>query len=270
MLDKDEIESARRHSLLRLLPPDAKLRRQPRGYMTNCVFHEDPNPSLSLMKFPDGTWRYRCFGCGERGDPVQYVMKKEGMDFMTAVKSLSDLARTAPPRPHIVATYDYFDEQGTLLYQAVRYEPKDFRARRPNPDYDMSVPGSKPYIWDMCGVRRVLYRLPKLLMVPADTTIYYVEGEKDVETLERAGLVATTHAGGAGAFRDEYIKLLAKHRVVVVPDRDDAGMGLMRKVFAAHRAQGGDVGFLLLPNGKDATEYFEQGGTVKDFLKEVK
>src|SRR5262249_55246466 len=31
----------------------------------------------------------------------------------------------------IRATYDYHDEGGTLLYQVVRFEPKDFRQRRP-------------------------------------------------------------------------------------------------------------------------------------------
>jgi hypothetical protein len=33
---------------------------------------------------------------------------------------------------HIVATYEYPDAAGALLYQAVRYEPKDFRCRRPD------------------------------------------------------------------------------------------------------------------------------------------
>lgn len=32
----------------------------------------------------------------------------------------------------IVATYDYSDENGNLLYQVVRYAPKDFKQRRPN------------------------------------------------------------------------------------------------------------------------------------------
>lgn len=35
-------------------------------------------------------------------------------------------------RPRIVATYDYTDEAGTLLYQSVRYDPKDFKQRRPD------------------------------------------------------------------------------------------------------------------------------------------
>jgi len=55
----------------------------------------------------------------------------------------------------IIATYDYKDESGKLLYQAVRYEPKDFRQRRPD--------GKGGWIWNLEGVRRVLYRLEELL-----------------------------------------------------------------------------------------------------------
>ena len=51
----------------------------------------------------------------------------------------------------IVKTYDYKDESGQLLYQVVRYEPKDFRQRRPD--------GQGGWIWNLQGVRRVLYRL---------------------------------------------------------------------------------------------------------------
>ena len=33
-------------------------------------------------------------------------------------------------KPQIVATYPYRDEQGELLFQVVRFAPKDFRQRR--------------------------------------------------------------------------------------------------------------------------------------------
>ena len=35
---------------------------------------------------------------------------------------------------YIKETYDYIDETGRLLSQTVRFEPKDFRQRRPDPD----------------------------------------------------------------------------------------------------------------------------------------
>ena len=36
-----------------------------------------------------------------------------------------------PAKRKIVATYDYADESGAVLFQCVRYEPKDFRQRQP-------------------------------------------------------------------------------------------------------------------------------------------
>jgi hypothetical protein len=48
----------------------------------------------------------------------------------------------------IVAEYDYRDEVGDLLFQVVRFEPKDFRQRRPL--------GGGKWAWDIKGVRRVL------------------------------------------------------------------------------------------------------------------
>jgi hypothetical protein len=38
----------------------------------------------------------------------------------------------AAPKANVVATYDYTDDKGGLLYQVVRYEPKSFRQRRPD------------------------------------------------------------------------------------------------------------------------------------------
>ena len=54
-----------------------------------------------------------------------------------------------------MATYPYVDASGTLKYEAVRYEPKDFRVRRPD--------GNGGYLWNLQGVSRVLYNLPNVL-----------------------------------------------------------------------------------------------------------
>src|SRR5687767_9716487 len=97
----------------------------------------------------------------------------------------------APARHRIVKEYDYTDAGGRTLYQVVRFEPKDFRQRRPD--------GRDGWIWDLEGVPRVLYRLPEVLALEKGSTVWLVEGEKDVETLREHGLVATTNAQGANA-----------------------------------------------------------------------
>ena len=102
--------------------------------------------------------------------------------------------------PRIVETYDYCDENGTLLFQVVRFEPKDFRQRRPD--------GRGGWIWNLHDARRVLYRLPELLKaVAAGETIYIPEGEKDVDNLRALEVVATTNPGGIKKWRDDYLEL---------------------------------------------------------------
>ena len=39
--------------------------------------------------------------------------------------------QVGPGRGHVVHAYPYHDEGGRLLFEVVRFEPKDFRQRRP-------------------------------------------------------------------------------------------------------------------------------------------
>jgi len=85
-----------------------------------------------------------------------------------------------------VKTYGYCDENGTLLFQVVRFEPKGFRQRRPD--------GRGGWIWNLKDTRRVPYLLPHLVKaVAAGETIYVPEGEKDVDNLRAIGFAATTN-----------------------------------------------------------------------------
>ena len=72
-------------------------------------------------------------------------------------------------RSRVVSAYDYRDEGGQLLYQSVRMDPKTFRQRRPN--------GKGGWIWNVKGVRLVLYRLTELLKRETET-VFICEGEK--------------------------------------------------------------------------------------------
>ena len=88
--------------------------------------------------------------------------------------------------------YNYTDENGNLLYQVVRYEPKTFKQRQ--------VKGSD-WQWDLQGITRVLYNLPQVLMAK---TVCVTEGEKDANNLSILGFTATTNAGGAQAWLPAY------------------------------------------------------------------
>jgi hypothetical protein len=125
------------------------------------------------------------------------------------------LARPEGESAQIVATYDNVDEQGLLLYQVCRFSPKGFRQRRPD--------GAGGWIWNVERTRRVLFGLPQLR---GQTVAFIVEGEKDVLTLLNVDLVATTNAGGAGRWREEYTRQLREAGVrslIILPDHDGPG-----------------------------------------------
>ena len=58
----------------------------------------------------------------------------------------------------VVATYDYTDRDGKLLYQVLRLEPKSFRQRRPD--------GNGGHAWHPDDVRRCPLPAARLVTVP--------------------------------------------------------------------------------------------------------
>jgi len=163
----------------------------------------------------------------------------------------------------IVATYDYHDEPGRLLYQATRYAPKTFKQRRPDPDR----PGE--WIWNMDGVRRVLYRLPEVIAAISDKRdVFVVEGEKDADALVRLGLMATTNVGGGGKWRPEYSDTLRDAPgVIVIPDNDEPG----RKHADAVCRDLPNARILTLPDlppKGDVSDWLSRGGT-REMLEDL-
>lgn len=254
-----------------ILPATTEARRiAEHHYRMLCPFHDDTAPSMSVRKSASGDWTFRCFACDAKGDSITFAMKYLGLGFAEAV---AVLLGEVNERPRIVATYDYVNIDGSLAYQVVRYVPKDFRMRHKTPN---------GWVWGMKDadkeIPRVLYKLPWIAAQPPGATVFYVEGEKDVESMEARGFVATTHAGGAESFRSEYIDQIPRHcRVVVVPDNDEAGKRLMRVVWAKAQLSRHERGFVVLPERlsvaggvpatvKDVTNYFAAGGSDDIFI----
>lgn len=169
-------------------------------------------------------------------------------------------------KPEIVAVYPYADEHGEVLYEVVRYEPKDFRQRRPD---DLAEDG---YVWGLGDTRRVLYNLPDIVRFPTRMVIC-VEGEKDCERLRGLGALATTNVGGVGmGWQDSYSQTLAGRRCVVIPDQDTSGMKHAYGVVGSLLAHNvGSVRLVRLPRGKDVSDFLDShGGTRNELIDVIK
>jgi DNA primase len=57
------------------------------SYFGICPFHDERSGSFHVR--PDEK-HYHCFGCQESGDPLDFVMQTEGLDFKAAMESLAD------------------------------------------------------------------------------------------------------------------------------------------------------------------------------------
>jgi len=221
------------------------VRRNGSGWMTLCPAHADKTPSLSLTE-RNGKVLLKCFaGCSSEA-----VCAELGIE-------LGELFTDNGAARRIEAEYDYQDENGKLLYQVARFEPKGFRQRRPD--------GKGGWHWNLNGARRVLYRLPEVL---AAKSVLVCEGEKDCETARALGLVATCNAGGAGKWREEHGEVLRGKRVVIIADADEPGRKHAQQVAESLAGKAESVKVLEFAHAKDLSEWAATGGT-RDALMEL-
>lgn len=228
-------------------------RRSGSGWQVRCPAHEDRHASLSIGEGDDGRVLLKCHA----GCDTAKICGAIGL-------KLSDLMpESEQAKPRIVATYDYRDENSVLVMQAVRYEPKDFRQRKPKE--------GGGWDWKVKGVRVLPYRLPELLAGP-DRKVCVVEGEKDADNLAHIGILATCNAGGAGKWTAEHAKHLAGRAVVILPDNDPPGAAHAQQVAATLAGVASSVKIILLPGLRekgDVSDWLAAGGTKEQLAKLV-
>jgi hypothetical protein len=217
------------------------------GWRARCPAHDDHVSSLSVGEGRDGCVLIHCHaGCA-----LESILDR--LDLTPA-----DLFSRKTGQPSMQTNeYDYTDEQGELLYQAVRFHPKTFKFRRPNG-------AAGDWSWTLGNTRRVIYRLHHL-QVTRPPAVFVVEGEKDVATIERLELHATTAAGGAGKWRSEFSQQIVTcgvRGVHVLPDNDDPGRAHAEQVAASCMAAGLEVRVVELPDlpvHGDVTDWIARG-----------
>lgn len=235
------------------------VRRSGANWIACCPCRDDDdNPSLSVGQGRDGRVLATCHrgsgactfpeivraaGCAPKGD----AKPTGGKEKLTLVK-----------------TYNYYDADGTLLFEKQRLVNEDgkkrFLQRKPN--------GAGGWEWSLGDTPRVLYNLPAVIQaVASGQKIYVVEGEKDADTLIGMGYVATTCPNGAGSWADIHTAVLAKAKVEIIADNDAPGLEHAEQVRAALVEAGAAVRVWRTPAGKDISDYLGMGGDLKKVVR---
>ena len=99
-----------------------RLSRSGRNWKGCCPFHGEKTPSFHV--YDD---HFHCFGCGEHGDAITFVMKGQGLSFMDAVQALAADAGMSIPAPSPTAARA--EQQRHDLYQVMDAAAAAFRRR---------------------------------------------------------------------------------------------------------------------------------------------
>ena len=147
------------------------------------------------------------------------------------------------------------------------------------------------------GSISALYRLPELFAKSRKATpwvpllVVVCEGERDADAVNRCrvpGMIGVTNSNGAGSWKEHHsltvgeavadARVEGEHcykgggqtsaHVVVVGDVDAAGQARVRDVVESLRGVGINAGVAYPRFGKDLTDHFAHGGTLRD-LREM-
>ncbi len=237
------------------------------AWIAKCPVHDDQTESLTIRQ-GDKAALLKC----HRGCPNNQIV--EEINRMLGRPVRNEKTFPTPPKAgstsakKVVATYDYVDAAGNLLYQKLRFDPKDFRIRKPN---------GSGWDWSLTGVNEVLYNLPAINQALfSGETIFIVEGEKDADNISKLGFVATTNTHGASKeeTRSKWKHDLSKSlqgasEVVILPDNDSTGNAHANSVAASlHQFQipVKIVRLPGLPEKGDASDFLAAGGTKEQII----
>jgi hypothetical protein len=248
-----------------------------------CVYHADKTPSLSVKL---STGLHNCKACAAKGGPVDLVMKVHGLDFPAAVRWLADRAglKEEPqekPTFKVTGHYSYHPEDGSLAYWKERVEPglavgKD-GSRRPKDFLFFHNPEGSPIIKPGMGFflhrdkkpaykgrgdsEPLPYRLPDLAKAPAGSLVFVPEGEKKCNLLASWLLLATClDSGGQTKPYPSFVKALAGHNVVILPDNDSTGEAYAAAVAAGLHGVAASIKVLRLPGLEEKGDIIDWAG----------
>lgn len=281
-IDTEQLKSAA--DILRVIQDEGvTLKKNGKSYMGLCPFHDDNNPSLSVL--PDKQV-FKCFGCNASGDVIKFIQMKHNLDFKQAVEYLSKkyihthyYSTEKTPIPHKVndvhtkattylakrgitdksliekfkisyengyVTFPFFDEQGNTgeVYSRSVNDKAKLKHKY--------TPGPHTGIFNLDGIK-------------SSGEVYLCECVIDALSLYQMGMQNVTCTFGKGNLTDELKDILAKYckLVYIVYDNDGDNDEAALKTAEQLKSKGLSCQRVKLPaEMKDCNDFLTQ--TLKD------
>lgn len=259
------------------------------GYIS-CPFHSEKTASLKV-RFDSNSNKdkFKCFGCGETGDAIDFIMKLKGIDYNGAREYLDLDVRKTDNEVEIDKIKDYVNwqiehqegKEGYKLLGVFQFVDKDNK-----PLY------YKVKLVDKCGKKitpyyhiennkvintrkydEVAYNLHNVLgAIKNEKVIIIVEGEKDANTLNKVLRNSKYVATSLKGVKD--FSFLKKHgvKIYVIGDTGEAGIKYVEKIKDEFLDFAQEFKIIKLKNisnlgdNKDVTDWLNAGHTKYELL----
>ncbi len=160
------------------------LKKSGNHYWGLCPFHKEKTPSFSVNP---QLGIYKCFGCGEGGDALSFIMKTKNIDFMELIKELAQEFGLELPKnmQHGESSKDLKEQMINASVQAAEFYHNILLK-----DNGKSSEDVLKYLTKR-GISKDIIKKFHLGLAPKNYTDLYNELKKDYsnEVLEKAGLI---------------------------------------------------------------------------------
>lgn len=251
--------------------------------------------TASIQLYKDN--RFHDFGRNVNGDIFDLMIHVRGCTLKEAIAELKTAfnIKDSPIRENVVKEawiaylerkfnakyiehYDYFliDQSGKAVYAYTKVRLQDKTGKKKliygrfNGDrFILGLQGKKakdiPAIYGS-SIRTIQEAIEH------QKTIFYVEGEKDTNTLMRKGYTVFT-CGGSGDWKKSVSEIVRQANVIILADNDEPGEQLAYQVMQDLQLISNSVSIIKpMPNvdKADITDYFEEGHSVEEFEDLIK
>ena len=216
---------------------------EPKNKKVCCPWHDDSNPSASILNDSTGHWRVFCHACNRSGDIYDLRNEKPTIDKQEGPKvsrmhskpsqraserevlaGKAEVAARCKAAGVVEAWYKYGDDPAKPVLVIARIKPSN----KPKFFWSFTPQEDGTYVSGKDGKSgHPVYLSHQLEHWP---TVLVCEGEKAVDTAWRCGIAATTSNGGASSAAKTDWSALKGKTVVLWPDNDDNGAKYMDDV----------------------------------------
>lgn len=264
----------------------------------NCPIHGEKTPSFYLKDDGSGAY-YKCFGCGAGGDIINFIKAKEGLTTLEAIKKAYEIlglkCNLKPSKIdnlknyietnkfykadnyYIEDIFIYMIDADTPSFLKIKYRSISDKSKKDMRTYKIVDEGEyfKTVTKATGGeYEPTIYNYPAVkASIEKNNNIYFVEGEKDVKTLQRLGLTATTIY--SKKWIDTYANQLNRAKVVFIGDTGKAGEEFEELIYENLKDVVKTFKVVDLPNiedlgdNADVTDWLGVEGNTKEKLIEA-